>query len=140
MFDSYNNPYSAGYANPYFPQFANRPAQPQMQPTQALPNTPVVLYVASVKDFSGISVQPGRQVLAISQNEPYMALKSADMMGQIQTSLYHIDSVTEEQMAGPQPEYATKAEVAKLEQIVQQIVEGLSNNRSQRVKKEGAPE
>lgn len=69
-----------------------------------------------------------------------MAFKAADMMGQVQTSLYHIDSITEEQMNGPQPEYATKSELVQLQQVVQQIVDGLANNKPQRTRKEGTTE
>lgn len=138
------NPYMANpqmmAQNPYSGQMTSMPSQNNPYTQQTQPNTPMVIYVPSSKDFTSVSVQPGKQALLIAQNEPYMAFKTADMMGQVQTSLYHIDSITEEQMNGPQPEYATKSELVQLQQVVQQIVDGLSNNKPQRTRKEGATE
>lgn len=99
---------------------------------------PVVLYAPTAKDFQGIAVQPGRQALIIAQNEPYMAHKVADGMGMVQTTLYRIEQVTETDINSPAQEYATKGELAQLQQIVQQIVDSIAPKKT--AKKEAASE
>lgn len=137
-----------GY-NPYSPYgYGAQPqqlpaAQPMQQPaSQAYPQTPangpVVLYAPTAKDFQGIAVQPGRQALIIAQNEPYMAHKVADGMGMVQTTLYRIEQVTETDINAPAQEYATKGELAQLQQIVQQIVDSIAPKKT--AKKEAASE
>lgn len=139
------NPY-----NPYMTQFQNQqipnpynPVQPPFssgmsQTVQPQNQAPVVLYAPTAKDFASVSIQPGRQALIIAQNEPFMAFKSADNMGMVQTTMYRIEQVTEQDIATPVPEYATKAELSQLQQVVQQIVDNLQPKRS--TKKEAVSE
>lgn len=131
------NPYIN--ANPYMSAFqpgqAYMPSQPSYssmmsQPVQTQRKATAVLYTPLAKDFGSFSLQPGDQALIIAQNEPYMAFKSADEMGRIQTTLYKIEEVTEDAITAPAPEYATKTELAQLQQVVQQIVDNLQPKRS----------
>ena len=124
------NPYMIGMtpqmaSNPQFNQMGyNYPTQPQ-QMQQGMPQNEMtyVLPVASVKDFDSVTIQPGRRALIMAQNEPYIAFKTADAMGMVQTSLYKIEPVTADQMAQPSTEYATKSELSQLQQVVQQIID-----------------
>lgn len=86
-------------------------------------SAPAVLYAPTAKDFASVSLQPGKQALIIAQNEPFMAFKSADNMGMVQTTMYRIEQVNEQDISAPSPEYATKTELAQLEQVVQKITD-----------------
>lgn len=119
-----------GQSNPFLPQ-VSQPSQPQN-------DGPVVLYAPSAKEFANVSVQPGRQALVISQNDPYIAFKSADAMGMVNTTMYRLEAVTADQINGPQVEYATKGELAQLKQVVQQLIDGIS--KPTRTKKEAPTE
>lgn len=119
-----------GQSTPFMPQ-VSQPAQPQN-------NGPVVLYAPSAKEFGNVSVQPGRQALVISQNDPFIAFKSADAMGMVQTTLYRLEAVTPEQIDGPAVEYATKGELAQLQQVVQNLIDGIT--KPARTKKEAPAE
>ena len=133
----YGNPYSTypfmgaqmGQSNPFLPQVP--------QPTQQQNEGPVVLYAPTAKEFANVSVQPGRQALVISQNDPYIAFKSADAMGMVNTTMYRLEAVTADQINGPAVEYATKGELAQLQQVVQQLIDGL-NKPARQAKKEAA--
>lgn len=129
MFGQY--PFTApqmGQNNPFLPQVS--------QPTQPQNDGPVVLYAPTAKEFANVSVQPGRQALVISQNDPYIAFKSADAMGMVNTTLYRLEAVTPDQINGPAVEYATKGELAQLQNVVQQLIDGM--NKPARTKKEVA--
>lgn len=115
-----------GQSSPFLPQVS--------QPIQAQNDGPVVLYAPTAKEFANVSVQPGRQALVISQNDPYIAFKSADAMGMVNTTMYRLESVTADQINGPAVEYATKGELAQLQGVVQQLVENMS--KPARTKKE----
>lgn len=119
-----------GQSSPFLPQVS--------QPTQQQNDGPVVLYAPSAKEFANVSVQPGRQALVISQNDPYIAFKSADAMGMVNTTLYRLEAVTADQINGPAVEYATKGELAQLQNVVQQLVENMS--KPARAKKEAPAE
>lgn len=131
--------------NPYFPypQMAqNLPQTPFSQGAISVSNQPVTppsvgpafLQVGTAKEFDNVTIQPGRQALIMAQNDPYIAFKSADAMGMVTTSLYRLEPVTAEQMNGSAVEYATKGELAQLQQVVQQLIDGL--NKPARAKKE----
>lgn len=121
------NPYMqgpfSGFSNAMGMQAVSQPAQPQN-------NATAVLYAPSAKEFSNVTVQPGRQALVISQNDPYIAFKSADAMGMVSTALYKLEPVTADQINTPAPEYATKDELTRLENVVQQIVESIAPKKS----------
>lgn len=110
MYSPYN-PYSTLYSGQMAQQgiFPTQTMQQPIQPAQQ-PNSPVFLQVGSVKEFDTVTVQPGRQALILAQNEPYMAFKSADQMGMVQTMLYHVEPVTAEQITSPASEYVTRKE------------------------------
>lgn len=121
------NPYMQGP----FSGFSNAMGmQAVSQPTQPQNNATAVLYASSAKEFSNVTVQPGRQALVISQNDPYIAFKSADAMGMVNTTLYKLEPVTADQINTPTPEYATKDELTRLESVVQQIVESIAPKKS----------
>ena len=107
-----------GQSSPFLPQVS--------QPAQQQNDGPVVLYAPTAKEFANVSVQPGRQALVISQNDPYIAFKSADAMGMVNTTLYRLEAVTPDQINGPAVEYATKGELAQLQNVVQQLVENMN--------------
>lgn len=134
----FGNPYSAypfmgpqmGQSSPFLPQVP-QPAQPQN-------DGPAVLYAPTAKEFANVSVQPGRQALVISQNDPYIAFKSADAMGMVNTTLYRLEAVTADQINGPSVEYATKGELAQLQGIVQQLIDNMNKPSTRQTKKEAA--
>lgn len=107
-YGSYPCPYPQ--QNTYMPQ----PASMQM-PSQTQSSETMLLQVGSAKDFNSVTLQPGRKALIMAQNEPFLAFKSADQMGMVQTTLYRIEMVIPEQIEGPKPEYVTRQE---LEQYV----------------------
>lgn len=103
---------------------------PAIQPPQS---GPAFLQVGTVKEFDSVTIQPGRQALIMAQNDPYIAFKNADNMGQVTTNYYKLEPVTVEQINGPAPEYVTKQE---FQQTIQQLIDGLTPKKA--VKKEGA--
>lgn len=124
------NPYTIGIppqmpSNPQFNQMGYNfmPQPQQMQQNAPQSDATYVLPVASVKDFDSVTIQPGRRALIMAQNEPYIAFKTADAMGMVQTSLYKIEPVTADQMTQSGTEYATKMELNQLQQVVQQILD-----------------
>ena len=118
------------------PQMAqNTPFMTNSMPTPTQPVTPpsaapAFLQVGSAKEFDNVTIQPGKQALIMAQNDPYIAFKSADAMGMVTTSLYHLEPVTAEQINGPAVEYATKGELAQLQSVVQQLIDGLAPKKS----------
>lgn len=96
---------------------------PQQQPQDQMT---VVAYTPTAKDFSGVSVQPGGKVLVIAQNEPYMAFKNADNMGMVNTTIYRIEQISENELNAPSQEYATKEELMQLKNVVQQIINSVT--------------
>ena len=106
-------------------------------PLTAPSNAPAFLQVGTVKEFDNVTIQPGRQALIMAQNDPFIAFKSADAMGMVTTSLYRLEPVTAEQMNGQAAEYATKGELAQLQSVVQQLIDGLAPKKST-TKKEAA--
>lgn len=121
-----------GQSAPFVPGAMSTPTPPVTPPT----NGPAFLQVGTVKEFDSVTIQPGRQALIMAQNDPYLAFKSADQMGKVTTSLYRLEPVTAEQISGPAVEYATKGELAQLQQVVQKLIDGL--NRPATTKKEAA--
>lgn len=121
------NPYMNQFQNPYqFQQMQMQlplpsPVPPSIQPTQQQA-TPVVMYSASAKDFSNFSLQPGKQALIIAQNEPYMAFKVADNIGMVQTTLYKIEQINEQELSTPGNDYITRNE---FQQTIQHIIESI---------------
>lgn len=122
------------FPNPatYSQQPAFSAPTPQSSPSvgQSFANTamPVFLQVANAKDFDTVTIQPGRQALIMAQNEPYIAFKSADAMGIVNTTLYHIEPVASEQIGNNSQEYVTKEE---FQRTIQQIMEGISKTSKQ---------
>lgn len=121
------NPYASPYLQPSvsgmqnFPQMQQMPQPPMGGPQQPMGNTqaaPAFLQVPSAKDFSSVTVQPGKQALIMAQNEPFLAFKNADMMGMVQTSIYRIEPVSEDQLTPVSPEYVTRKE---FDQFVQSL-------------------
>ena len=96
---------------------------PQQQPQDQMT---MVAYAPTAKDFSGVSVQPGGKVLVIAQNEPYMAFKNADNMGMVNTTIYRIEQISENELNTPSQEYATKEELTQLKNVVQQIINNVT--------------
>lgn len=128
----FGNQFSAyPFMNAQMPQ-SNPFSPPISAPAPMQNNGPAVLYAPSAKDFANVSVQPGRQALVISQNDPYIAFKSADAMGMVNTTLYRLEAVTPDQINGPTPEYVTRTE---FQQTIQQLVDSM---KPQRAKKEVA--
>lgn len=132
------NPYlmgpQMGQQAPYMPS----PMSAQQNPVTPPSVGPAFLQVGTVKEFDSVTIQPGRQALIMAQNDPYIAFKSADAMGMVTTSLYRLEPVTAEQMTGPAVEYATKGELAQLQSVVQQLIDGMSKPATRQTKKEGA--
>ena len=129
------NPYAAQMAQqgPFMPPTMQTPTQPATPPNPG----PAFLQVGTVKEFDSVTIQPGRQALIMAQNDPYIAFKSADAMGMVTTSLYRLEPVTAEQINGQGVEYATKGELAQLQSVVQQLIDGLTPKKST-TKKEAA--
>lgn len=115
--------------NPYLQNYMNPPMNPASPPTPG----PAFLQVGTAKEFDNVTIQPGKQVLIMAQNDPYIAFKSADGMGMVTTSLYRLEPVTAEQINGPAPEYVTRQE---FQQTIKQLLDNL--NKPTRMKKETA--
>lgn len=133
----YNNFYSP-YSQPFQAaqgQFNQFPMSQPTQQLQAQQSGPSVLSVATIKQVEQVPVQPGRQVLVMVQNDPVIAMRTADQMGLVQTDYYHIQRFDPEQ-AAPSTEYATKSELAQLQGVVQQIVDSMSKPQARTSKKE----
>lgn len=129
-----NNMFNYPFMAPQMAQnnpFITQPTQPMQTPNDG----PIVLYAPTAKEFANVSVQPGRQALVISQNDPYIAFKSADAMGMVNTTLYRLEAVTADQINGPTPEYVTRQE---FQHTIQQIIDGM--NKPTRAKKEAPAE
>lgn len=121
-----------GAQNPFMPNAMSTPQQPVTPPASG----PAFLQVGTSREFDSVTIQPGRQALIMAQNDPYIAFKSADAMGMVTTSFYRLEPVTADQMNGHAVEYATKGELAQLQQVVQQLIDGL--NKPTKTKKEAA--
>ena len=122
--------YGNMFVNPYAAQIGQQSSfMPTMQaPTQSLTPpaaSPAFLQVGTVKEFDSVTIQPGRQVLIMAQNDPYIAFKCADAMGMVTTNLYRLEPVTSEQINGPSVEYATKEELSKLQIVVHDLIENI---------------
>lgn len=123
-------------STPFMPSNMSTPTQPVTPPSAG----PAFLQVGTVKEFDSVTIQPGRQALIMAQNDPYIAFKSADAMGMVTTSLYRLEPVTAEQINGPAVEYATKGELAQLQGVVQQLIDGMSKPTGRQTKKEAPTE
>lgn len=139
----FGNMYGMGYpfVSPQTAQQAQfNPGAMSTPPAPVTPpaSGPAFLQVGTAKEFDSVTIQPGRQALIMAQNDPYIAFKSADAMGMVTTSLYRLEPVTAEQMTGPSVEYATKGELAQLQNVVQQLIDGMSKPASRQNKKEAA--
>ena len=114
--------------NMYQNQMREIPNSLPQQPTEQMT---MVAYAPTAKDFSGVSVQPGGKVLVIAQNEPYMAFKNADNMGMVNTTMYRIEQIPENELNAPSQEYATKEELLQLKNIVQQIINNVTAGKEE---------
>lgn len=134
------NPYAPqmGPQTPFFPGPIQTPTQPATPPSAPPVAAPAFIQVPSAKDFDSVAIQPGKPALIMSQNDPYIAFKSADAMGLVTTSLYRLEPVTAEQVNGPAVEYATKGELAQVQQMVQQLIDGINKTAAKTTKKEGS--
>lgn len=133
MFNGYPYmPYQMPQNTPFMQSGIPTPTAPVTPPSAS----PAFLQVGTAKEFDNVTIQPGRQALIMAQNDPYIAFKSADAMGMVTTNLYRLEPVTAEQINGPAVEYATKTELAQLQGVVQQLIDGL--NKPTRTKKEAA--
>lgn len=111
------------------------PMQSQLNPVSPPVASPAFLQVGTAKEFDNVTIQPGRQALIMAQNDPYIAFKSADAMGMVNTTLYRLEAVTPDQINGPAPEYVTRSE---FQQTIQQIIDSMS--KPTRAKKETVSE
>lgn len=91
------NPYNNFY-NPYSQPFQAAQGQfnqfPMSQPTQQLQaqqSGPAVLSVATIKQVEQVPVQPGRQVLVMVQNDPVIAMRTADQTAALQARVQSLE-------------------------------------------------
>lgn len=138
----YGNFYGYPYMNATMNAQMNAQAPFTPSPMQSQPNpisppvaSPAFLQVGTAKEFDNVTIQPGRQALIMAQNDPYIAFKSADAMGMVNTTLYRLEAVTPDQINGPAPEYVTRSE---FQQTIQQIIDSMS--KPTRAKKETVSE
>ena len=125
MYGNFGYPFMGapmGQNMPFMPQGMQTNA-PAIQPPQS---GPAFLQVGTAKEFDNVTIQPGRQALIMAQNDPYIAFKSADNMGQVTTNFYRLEPVTADQINGPSPEYVTRAE---FQQTIQQLIDGLTQKK-----------
>lgn len=138
--NQFGGPYSAypfmgtqmGQNVPFIPQNAQASMQ-QAQTPYSQQNTVGYIEVGSAKEFDSVTIPNGSRVFIVSQNDPYMAFKRYEGM-RVVTDFYRLEPVTMEQINGPVLEYATKGELAKLQTVVQQLIDGMS--KPTRTKKE----
>ena len=122
------NPYMVG-VNPQMQQMQYMQMQ-QQRPQPQQQNT-AVMYVPTAKDFANVTLQPPvNQAILVAQNEPYICFKRIENM-MTTSSLFKIEPVTEQQINNTQQvEYATKQEVANLENAVNQIINALKGGQT----------
>ena len=125
MYGSFGYPYMGAQMGQGMPMMGQGmpTSVPAIQPPQS---GPAFLQVGTAKDFDTVTIQPGRQALIMAQNDPYIAFKSADNMGQVTTNFYRLEPVTTEQINGPSPDYVTRQE---FQQTIQQLIDGLSQKK-----------
>ena len=134
--NQYGQPFQPGQQMPQMPtvqspQTMQAGAQVQQEP-------PAFLQVASAKDFGSVTVQPGKRAFIMAQNEPFLAFKAADLMGMVQTTIYHIEPVSEDQINNPAGgEYVTRKE---FNEFVQQLTAAQNNKGAVRSTRKEATE
>ena len=64
------------------------------------------------------------------QNDPVIAMRTADQIGLVQTIFYKIEQFNPEDSEPKKEEYATKSEFMQLQGIVQEIVNGLTGGKT----------
>lgn len=118
------NPYMVG-VNPQMQQMQPPYMQMQQRPQQPQPQNTAVMYVSSAKDFANVTLQPPvNQAILVAQNDSYICFKKLENM-MTKSFLFRLEPVTEEQINTPQVEYATKQEVATLENAIKRILNAL---------------
>ena len=125
MYGNFGYPFMGAQVGQSMPFMANgmQSSVPAIQPPQS---GPAFLQVGTAKEFDTVTIQPGRQALIMAQNDPFIAFKSADNMGQVTTNFYRLEPVTADQVNGPTPEYVTRQEFQK---TIQQLIDGISQKK-----------
>lgn len=121
-FPMYNQPFTQQNFQPQPPMHIQNTQNRQ-------PGTDVVT-IQSIKQVEQVPVPPGRQVLVMVQNDPVIAMRTADQIGLVQTIFYKIEQFNPEDSEPKKEEYATKSEFMQLQGIVQEIVNGLTGGKA----------
>ena len=128
-FTMYNQPFTQQNFQPQPPMQYQIGAQNMQNAQNRQPGTNVVT-IQSIKQVEQVPVPPGRQVLVMVQNDPVIAMRTADQIGLVQTIFYKIEQFNPEDSETKKEEYATKSEFMQLQGIVQEIVNGLTGGKA----------
>lgn len=123
-------PYGYNFMGQQMPQqmgqqmgMQNQYQQPNHQAPQN--QSPALLQVSTTKQVEQVTVQPGSKALVLVQNEPVIAMRTADQMGLAQTDYYRIEKFDPAQAVQPVPQqdYVTRAE---FEQTIQNLLNNIN--------------
>lgn len=128
-FPMYNQPFAQQNFQPQPPMQYQIGTQNMQNAQNRQPGTDVVT-IQSIKQVEQVPVPPGRQVLVMVQNDPVIAMRTADQIGLVQTIFYKIEQFNPEDSETKKEEYATKSEFMQLQGIVQEIVNGLTGGKA----------
>lgn len=127
---AYFNGYPATY-QPMVPQYQTAPQQNQQQAG--------LIWVQGEAAAKSYMVAPGNTVQLWDSEEKVIYLKSADASGM--PSMKILDyTIRGEEQKKPEPEYATKSEVAALEEKIRELKNELSARRRMKTREEDANE
>lgn len=118
----YNNPYNP--YNPYAPQpnYGSFPAYGQQQ--QPAANT--YAFVNGIEGAKSYPMQPNQTVMLMDSENPIAYMKQSNGMGQATLKYFRLVEASESEirgdMAKPNTEYATKADLSALEKKFEELV------------------
>ena len=105
-FPQYGYPYGNNY--PSYPPPTN---YPQPMPLQMPSNGPELVTVQTINQVEQVSIQPGQRRIVMVQNEPVIAVRSADQMGLASTEYYRLEKFDPAAVcAAPAADYVTRKE------------------------------
>lgn len=119
-FDQYG---AYGY-NPYqmYQSMQTQSVQQTLQPPQN--NGVDVAYVSDVQQVERLQLAAGQKRIVIVQNEPVIAMRSADQMGLVNTDYYRLEKIdiNNQQTTTAGPDYVTREQMeARIAELCAQL-------------------
>lgn len=104
-FPQYGYPYNS------YPSYPPPTNYPQPMPVQMPSNGPELVTVQTINQVEQVSIQPGQRRIVMVQNEPVIAVRSADQMGLAATEYYRLEKFDPAAVhAAPAVDYVTRKE------------------------------